>query len=282
MILRALLLALFVSAGGYGQSYTPLFELKSTSTAVPVGGQVFVELHVSGVLGATTGYQVEVLHDPAKVAPASITQGAYLPFGLFIPGTSFADKIRIGALNFPSPTPIAPGSGGGILAVVVYDVLAPGPIHLDLTSFTLLVDSSAMSIASARRDLLVTGMAQGDILSATGVPNPGGSITLTTNLPGYPGAVVTAAASSGNSGIPVPGFGVVPLTWDALVNAALADAPPYTNAINVVPFSGSVSTQIAIPPLPSLVGLRVYFASVAIDPSGIIISNGLYGDVLAN
>ena len=67
-----------------------------------------------------------------------------------------------------------------------------------------------------------------------------------------------------------------------LVNAALADAPPYTNAINVVPFSGSVSTQIAIPPLPSLVGLRVYFASVAIDPSGIIISNGLYGDVLAN
>ncbi len=279
---RPLLCSLLLLLPAQAQ-FVPEFQLFSANPNVPVGGVLTVEVWVNGVVEATTGYQVEILH-PASVTPLAVTQGPYLMFGTFFgsPG-AFPDKVRIGALNFPTPTPLPAGQGFGLLATVTYSVDAAGPIHLDLTSFTSMVSTAAATIPSERLDLLATGAGPADILSVSGVPNPGGAVELRTELLGAPGAMVTAAASLGDAGIPVPGVGTVPLTWDPLVDLALAGAYPYTNSSNVVGASGVVTTQVAIPNVPSLVGTRFYFASVAFMPfGGLVISNGLFGDILAN
>ena len=68
--------ALLASGLAAQQTWTPDFELRTTTTKVRTGQSFTVTFHVSKVGGTTAGYQSEVLFDPTRVVPTSIVQGS--------------------------------------------------------------------------------------------------------------------------------------------------------------------------------------------------------------
>lgn len=268
---------------GFGQgSWTPTFELHSHVNSVTVGSSFSVDIFVGGVAGDVAGYQAEIAFDPAQVQAVDIVQGPYLPFTTFfgVPG-AFPNVVRVGGLNIPVPLPIPPGPGGGVIATVTFQTLVPGPIHLDLTPFCVLSGPGGVSIAGNRRDGLVQARAPGDTLAISGVPNRGGTLNLEIIAPGLALVPAVTAGSFGNGGIPIAGHGIVPLDFDGLVALALQNAPPYTNSTPTLDGSGYALTQVAIPDVPGLVGLRIWFASVVLGGStGVVISNSTHCDII--
>ena len=69
-------------------------------------------------------------------------------------------------------------------------------------------------------------------------------------------------------------------TNDFLFNLALAGAFPYTNPVNLLSPTGTATSFFTLPNIPSLVGLRIYFATVVIAPPNIVISNSTWADIL--
>ena len=232
-------------------------------------GQSFtVTFHVSKVGGTTAGYQSEVLFDPTRVVPTSIIQGPYLKFKTFFGSpTAFKGMIRIGALNFPIPTTLPKGAGSGVLATATFRALKSGPVNLDMGYSMLSAPGGAYSIKGTRKDLAVQVTATGDILAASGRPNPGGTMQLEVYAPTYAGKNVITAASFSNTGIPLGSGVTVPIGVDILLDLALANAYPFTNSNTKLDSVGRAVTSFSVPNDPRAIGIRIHFGSLILNAS---------------
>jgi hypothetical protein len=244
--------------------WMPHFELRTATPIVASGGSFAVEVWVSNVLGNVAGYQAEILFDQTRVDPVSITQGPYLPFNTFFGSpNAFPDKVRIGALNFPSGSDLPPGPGFGLIATVVLRALRDGPANLDLTSFCVMAcPGGTGSKSSTRADLAVQILAATETLAASGVPNPGGTIALRYGSAGFAGKMFVTAASFSNTGIPIPGVGTLPLGFDSLFQLAFANCCLYGNSVGTLDATGGALTTFRLPNDPRVVGLRIWFGSL--------------------
>jgi hypothetical protein len=268
--------------------WQPHFELRAPIPVVANGGLISVEVWVSNVLGNVAGYQAEILFDQTRLDPVAITQGPYLAFNTFFgnPG-AFPDKVRIGALNFPTGSDLPPGPGQGLIATVVFNTLREGPANLDLTSFCLMAcPGGTGSKLGTRADLAVQVLAPTDSLMAFGRPNPAGTIALRYGNPTLAGKMFVTASSFSNTGIPIPGVGILPLGFDPLFQMAFANCCVYGNSVGTLDGSGSATTTFRLPNDPRVVGLRVWFGSLIfqITPSFqfLGVSSSTWTDYLAS
>jgi hypothetical protein len=103
------------------------------------------------------------------------------------------------------------------------------------------------------------------VLTATGTPNVGGSLTL--NLKGKtPGAVYQAACSQTNfPGIPIDSRRI-PLTPDALMVASLTLPPVFANFTGVLDGNAAGQAAINFPAVPQLAGLSFFAGFVEVAP----------------
>lgn len=272
--LVALAVLLVVVESTAAAQWTPAFETRPGANVVAVGQTFTVDFHVSNVQAATTGYQSDIIYDPADAALLSITQGPYLQFQTFFGSTVVAGRARIGALNFPVPTALPPGTGAGVLATATFRARRAGPISLDMRQPSILVSPQGQSIRGTTVDALVYASAPSDILAVFGQPNPGGSILMDVTDATNEGRTVISAASFGNAGISV-GVGTIPLNLDPLLFLAVLNVPPYVDSVTTIS-AGRARSGLQLSGSPATIGLRLYFASVILDRTNDVarISNG--------
>ncbi len=277
-------LATLCTLGVLSAQFTPVLSLRTTNPVVPVAQTFDVDIHVANVTGAVTGHWLVLVYDPTRLQPLAVTQGPYLALPSFQANwTSSVNTIYARSLNFPVGVPVTPATPEGVLATVTFRSLRSGPTNIDLFQFTKLEGPLGASIVGPRRDLAVQIQEPGDILAASGVPNPGQVTRLETLAPAHAGRFVFVAGSLGNSGILVPGAGTLPLDPDPLFFLAATNAPPYANSLARIDGTGYALTLFALPNVTAVVGLRVYFGSLVFDLGRFrAVSNSTWVDYLSN
>jgi hypothetical protein len=93
--------------------------------------------------------------------------------------------------------------------------------------------------------------------------------------PAHTGAQAITALGLTNCCIPIPGAGTVPLGYSFLVDLAIQNLYPYTNANAFLDATGRSTCTVAIPASLSLLPLTLHAASVVLVSGGVVISNGV-------
>jgi hypothetical protein len=113
----------------------------------------------------------------------------------------------------------------------------------------------------------------GVLIEAASAPAPQPGAVVPLALKGFPGAFHVAGASLGTDGFPM-GPGRVPLRYDPLLILSVNEFLPsvFRDFRGRLDANGDGTIQVAVPPIPGLVGTTIYVAFVTHDGLGTILN----------
>lgn len=137
----------------------PVVSVQPASVNPAVGDSFALSIAVSGAVDLYA-FQFDLAFDPALVAAASVSEGAFLMSAgptFFVPGTidNLAGVITLTANSLTGP--IAGANGDGVLVELAFDALVAGATSIVIQNLVLL-DSTLADIAfTARNGSVVVG-----------------------------------------------------------------------------------------------------------------------------
>jgi hypothetical protein len=108
-------------------------------------------------------------------------------------------------------------------------------------------------------------------LIASGTPRPGLTVGFQLDVATDAGFAYLMGTALGNSGIPIGGGRVVPLSPDLLLSLSLGGSLPtvFQNYAGLLDAQGQARAALALPPVPELAGITLHNAFVTASGAGI-------------
>ena len=157
---------------------------------------------------------------------------------------------------------------GASLAVLENGHIAIGPTGTHITEFD--VKGNRIGTLYSGDGFSKTGMvvAGSNHVWGRNAPVRGAVFDLSIRFGSHPTMRYAAAAALARApGIPIAGDRIIPLAPDALFFTSLVVPEVFRGFHGVLDASGAAAASVALPDLPGLQGVRVFYAAVVLDPT---------------